>query len=115
MEKERKIGTVVRGLRAPIIREGDDLKEIVLDVLGAIIEDGDIVVGDGDVLCITEAVVARAQGNYATVDQISKDVMSKMGGETFGVMFPILSRNRFAVCLRGILADALATPSADPC
>ena len=106
MEKERKIGTVVRGLRAPIIREGDDLKEIVLDVLGAIIEDGDIVVGDGDVLCITEAVVARAQGNYATVDQISKDVMSKMGGETFGVMFPILSRNRFAVCLRGIARGA---------
>ena len=106
MEKERKIGTVVRGLRAPLIREGDDLKKIVLDVLGAIIEDGDIVVGDQDVLCITEAVVARAQGNYATVDQISQDVKSKMGADSFGVILPILSRNRFAVCLRGIAKGA---------
>ena len=106
MEKERKIGTVVRGLRAPIIREGDDLKKIVLDVLGEIIEDGDIVVGDRDVLCITEAVVARAQGNYATVDQISQDVKRKMGSDSFGVILPILSRNRFAVCLRGIARGA---------
>lgn len=106
MEKERKIGTVVRGLRAPIIREGDDLKEIVLDVLSKIIEDGDIVVEDRDVLCITEAVVARAQGNYATIDQISQDVKNKMGDGTFGVILPILSRNRFAVCLRGIARGA---------
>lgn len=102
MEKERKIGTVVRGLRGPIIREGDNLKEIVLNVLAEIIDDGDIVVEDHDVLCITEAVVARAQGNYATIDQISEDVKRKMGNETFGVIFPILSRNRFATCLRGI-------------
>ena len=102
MEKERKIGTVVRGLRGPIIREGDNLKEIVLNVLTEIIDDGDIVVEDHDVLCITEAVVARAQGNYATIDQISEDVKRKMGNETFGVIFPILSRNRFATCLRGI-------------
>lgn len=102
MKKERKIGTVARGLRGPIIREGDDVKEIVLDVLWDIVADGDIVVEDQDVLCITEAVVARAQGNYASVDQISLDVKKKMGDDTFGVIFPILSRNRFAVCLRGI-------------
>ncbi len=106
MEKERKIGTVVRGLRGPIIREGDDLKEIVLDVLSEIVADGDIVVEDQDVLCITEAVVARAQGNYATVDQISQDVKNKMRTDTFGVILPILSRNRFAVCLRGIARNA---------
>lgn len=92
----------MRGLRGPIIREGDNLKEIVLNVLAEIIDDGDIVVEDHDVLCITEAVVARAQGNYATIDQISEDVKRKMGNETFGVIFPILSRNRFATCLRGI-------------
>ncbi len=106
MEKERKLGTVVRGLRAPIIREGDNLQEIVLDVLSGVIEDGDIVVEDRDVLCITEAVVARAQGNYATVDQISADIKNKMGDDTFGVIFPILSRNRFAICLRGIARGA---------
>jgi F420-0:gamma-glutamyl ligase len=106
MEKERKIGTVVRGLRGPIIREGDNLKEIVLDVLSGVIEDGDILVQDRDVLGITEAVVARAQGNYATVDQISKDVKTKMGDDSFGVIFPIMSRNRFAICLRGIARGA---------
>jgi len=103
---ERKVGTVSRGLRAPIIREGDDLKKIVIDVVLEAEKAGEFVVQDKDVLAITEAVVARAQGNYATTDQIAEDVRNKLGGETIGVIFPILSRNRFAICLRGIAKGA---------
>ncbi|MCI9403703.1 MAG: F420-0--gamma-glutamyl ligase [Oscillospiraceae bacterium] len=98
----RMVGTVSRGIRAPIIREGDDLTEIVTQsVLEAARADG-FTVRDRDVIAMTEAIVARAQGNYATVDQIAADVKAKLGGGTVGVIFPILSRNRFAVCLRGI-------------
>lgn len=98
---ERLIGTVSRGIRAPIIREGDDISEIVVDsVLKASKDNFEI--RDRDVVAVTEAVVARAQGNYATVDQIAKDINSKFGDSTVGVLFPILSRNRFAICLRGI-------------
>ena len=98
---ERLIGTVSRGIRAPIIREGDDIAEIVVDsVLKASKDNFEI--RDRDVVAVTEAVVARAQGNYATVDQIAKDINSKFGDSTVGVLFPILSRNRFAICLRGI-------------
>lgn len=98
---ERLIGTVSRGIRAPIIREGDDIAEIVVDsVLKASKDNFEI--KDRDVVAVTEAVVARAQGNYATVDQIAKDINSKFGDSTVGVLFPILSRNRFAICLRGI-------------
>ena len=100
----RTIGTVSRGLRAPIIREGDDLIDIVTQsVLNAARspEDG-FTVRDRDIVAMTEAIVARAQGNYASVDQIAADVRAKLGGGTVGVVFPILSRNRFAICLRGI-------------
>ena len=99
---ERKVGTVSRGIRCPIIREGDDLVKIVVDsVLEAAASEG-YEMRNRDVVAITESVVARAQGNYASVDAIAADVRAKLGGETVGVIFPILSRNRFAICLRGI-------------
>ena len=99
---ERKVGTISRGIRCPIIREGDDLAKIVVDsVLEAAASEG-YEMRNRDVVAITESVVARAQGNYASVDAIAKDVKAKLGGETVGVIFPILSRNRFAICLRGI-------------
>ncbi|HOP72137.1 MAG TPA: coenzyme F420-0:L-glutamate ligase [Thermoclostridium caenicola] len=99
---ERTVGTVVRGLRAPIINRGDDLARIVVDtVIGASQAEG-FSIQDRDIIGITESVVARAQGNYASIDAIAKDVGNKFGRGTLGVIFPILSRNRFAVCLRGI-------------
>ena len=102
---ERMIGTVSRGVRAPIIREGDDIAQIVVDsVLKA--SEGNFTIQDRDVVAVTEAVVARAQGNYASVDAIAADVRSKFGDDTVGVLFPILSRNRFAICLRGIAKGA---------
>ena len=102
----RMVGTVSRGVRAPIIRSGDDIVEIVVNsVLEASADDG-FEIRDRDIVAITEAVVARAQGNYASVDNIADDVRAKLGGETVGVIFPILSRNRFAICLRGIAKGA---------
>ena len=102
----RMVGTVSRGIRAPIIREGDDLKKIVTEsLLEASRQDG-FTIHDRDVVAMTEAIVARAQGNYATVDDIAADVRAKLGGGTVGVIFPILSRNRFAICLRGIAKGA---------
>lgn len=103
---ERISGTVSRGLRAPIIREGDNLEQIVTDVILKGQEVGDYTIGDRDVVGITESIVARVQGNYASVDQIAADVRNKFGGKTVGVIFPILSRNRFAICLRGIARGA---------
>ena len=102
----RMVGTVSRGIRAPIIRSGDDLAQIVPEAVLAAAEAEGFAVRDRDVLAMTEAIVARAQGNYATVDQIAADVRAKLGGETVGVAFPILSRNRFAICLRGIAKGA---------
>ncbi len=102
----RMIGTVSRGVRAPIIRNGDDIAKIVTEsVLEAAKDDG-FVIRDRDIIAMTEAIVARAQGNYATVDDIATDVRAKFGGETVGVIFPILSRNRFSVCLAGIAKGA---------
>ncbi|MBO5755038.1 MAG: coenzyme F420-0:L-glutamate ligase [Clostridia bacterium] len=102
----RMVGTVSRGIRAPIIRSGDDLAAIVTDsVLEAAKSDG-FEFHDKDIVAMTEAIVARAQGNYASVDDIAEDVKNKLGGETVGVIFPILSRNRFAICLRGIAKGA---------
>ena len=102
----RMVGTVSRGIRAPIIRSGDDLAEIVTQsVLEAAADDG-FSIRDRDVIAMTEAIVARAQGNYASVDDIAADVRTKLGGGTIGVVFPILSRNRFAICLRGIAKGA---------
>ena len=98
----RMVGTVSRGIRAPIIRTGDDLVEIVSNSVLEAAEDAGFAVRDKDVVAMTEAIVARAQGNYASVDNIADDVRAKLGGETVGVIFPILSRNRFAICLRGI-------------
>ena len=99
---ERKVGTISRGIRCPIIREGDDLVEITVNsVLEAAASEG-YEIRNRDVVALTESIVARAQGNYASVDAIATDVRTKLGGETVGVIFPILSRNRFAICLRGI-------------
>ena len=98
----RMIGTVSRGLRAPIISTGDDLAKIVTDCVMQAVENGDFAVRDRDIVCITESIVARTQGNYVTVADIAADVKEKFGGETVGVIFPILSRNRFSVCLKGI-------------
>ena len=95
-------GVISRGVRAPIIREGDDIVSIVADsVERAMSEDG-FELHERDVVAVTESVVARADGNYASIDDIAADVRAKLGGETVGVVFPILSRNRFAICLRGI-------------
>ena len=106
MGTERKVGTVSRGIRCPIFREGDDLgSQVVASVLEAAEAEG-FELRDRDVICITESVVARCQGNYATVDAIAADVRAKLGGETVGVIWPILSRNRFAICLRGMAMGA---------
>ena len=103
---ERRVGTVSRGIRCPIIREGDDLAAIVATSVLEAAESEGFALRDRDVISITESIVARAQGNYATVDHIAKDVRTKLGGGTIGVICPILSRNRFAICLRGIAMGA---------
>ena len=100
--KERRVGTVSRGIRCPIIREGDDLAAIVTESVLAAAESEGFSLRDRDVISITESIVARAQGNYASVEDIAADVKAKLGSDTVGVIFPILSRNRFAICLRGI-------------
>ena len=103
---ERKVGTVSRGIRCPIIREGDNLPEIVVNsVLEAAASEG-FSLRDRDVISVTESIVARSQGNYATIEDIAADVKAKLGGGTIGVIFPILSRNRFAICLKGIAKGA---------
>ncbi len=105
-QQNRRVGTVSRGIRCPIIRQGDDLGVIVTEsVLEAAKCEG-FELRDRDVIALTESIVARAQGNYATVDDIAEDVKNKLGGGTVGVIFPILSRNRFAICLRGIAKGA---------
>ena len=102
----RMIGTISRGVRAPIIRQGDDIVQIVTSCILEASEDAGFAFHDRDIVAMTEAVVARAQGNYASVDNIATDVRAKLGGGTVGVIFPILSRNRFAICLRGIAKGA---------
>lgn len=99
---KRTVGTVVRGVRTPVIREGDNLVNIVVNSLQECQTEQNIKFNDRDIVAVTEAVVARAQGNYATTEQIAKDVSNKFGADTIGVIFPILSRNRFAICLKGI-------------
>lgn len=103
---ERKVGTISRGVRCPIIREGDDLAGIVVNSVVEAAQAEVFALRDRDVVAITESIVARAQGNYASVDAIAQDVKQKLGGETIGVIFPILSRNRFAICLKGIAKGA---------
>ena len=103
---ERKVGTTARGIRCPIFREGDDLPKIVVNTVLEAAEAEGFSIHDRDVIAITESVVARVQGNYAPIEAIAKDVKAKLGGETIGVIFPILSRNRFAICLRGIAQGA---------
>lgn len=105
-KNERRVGTVSRGIRCPIIREGDDLAKIVADSVLEASEYEGFELRDRDVISITESVVARSQGNYVSVDNIAEDVRKKLGGGTVGVIFPILSRNRFAICLRGIAKGA---------
>ncbi len=103
---ERRVGTISRGIRCPIIRENDNLADIVVEsVLGAAESEG-FEMRDRDVISVTESIVARSQGNYASVQAIAEDVKAKLGGETIGVIFPILSRNRFAICLKGIAMGA---------
>ena len=107
MEKhERRVGTVSRGIRCPIIREGDDLAQIVTQSVLEAAEYEGFELHDKDVISLTESIVARAQGNYASVEDIAADVKAKLGGGTVGVIFPILSRNRFAICLKGIAMGA---------
>lgn len=102
----RNVGTVVRGIRCPIIREGDDLAKIVVDSVLEAAKSDHFELGDRDVVAMTESIVARSQGNYASVEAIGKDVRNKLGGDTVGVIFPILSRNRFAMVLKGISLGA---------
>lgn len=99
---QRKIGTVSRGLRAPIVKDGDDLRKIVVDTFMNCVNAKEFEIGRKDVLAVTESILARSEKNYATTDQLAADVKAKFGGETVGIIFPILSRNRFAICLRGI-------------
>lgn len=103
---ERVVGTVVRGLRGPIINKGDSIEQIVVDTVLKASEVEGFTIQDRDIVTITESIVARAQGNYATINDIAQDVEAKFGDETIGVIFPILSRNRFAICLRGIAKGA---------
>ena len=106
MAEERRVGTVSRGIRCPIIRQGDDLAQIVTESVLKAAEAEGFELRDRDVISVTESVVARSQGNYCSVKDIAEDVKNKLGGETVGVIFPILSRNRFAICLRGIAMGA---------
>lgn len=106
IDMTRKIGTVSRGIRCPIIRQGDDLAQIVCSSVVEAAKSEGFALNDKDVVGITESILARSQGNYASIDAIAKDVKAKLGGETVGVIFPILSRNRFAICLRGIARGA---------
>ena len=111
---ERKVGTVSRGIRCPIIRENDNLADIVVTSVLEAAESEGFELRDRDVISITESIVARSQGNYASIDAIAKDVKNKLGGETIGVINPILSRNRFSICLKGaelnhILPHALSS------
>ena len=99
---ERKVGTISRGIRCPIIREGDDISSVVVKSVIEAAEAEGYEIRDRDIVAVTESVVARSQGNYVSVEAISKDVQAKLGSDTIGVIFPILSRNRFAICLRGI-------------
>ena len=99
---ERKVGTISRGIRCPIIREGDDISSVVVKSVIEAAEAEGYEIRDRDIVAVTESVVARSQGNYASVGAIAKDVKAKLGSDTIGVIFPILSRNRFAICLRGI-------------
>lgn len=103
---ERVVGTVVRGLRCPIVKEGDRIEDIVVESVLKASESEGFTINDKDIVTVTESVVARAQGNYASIDNIATDVKSKFGDDTIGVIFPILSRNRFAICLRGIAKAA---------
>ena len=103
---ERKVGTISRGIRCPIIREGDNLSDIIVNSVMEAAESEGFELRDRDVIAATESIVARSQGNYASVDDIAKDVKEKLGGETIGIIFPILSRNRFSVCLKGMAKGA---------
>ena len=103
---ERSVGTISRGIRCPIIREGDNLADIIVESVLEAAESEGFELRDRDVIAATESIVARAQGNYASIDAIAKDVKAKLGGETIGVIFPILSRNRFSICLKGIAKGA---------
>ena len=103
---ERKVGTISRGIRCPIIREGDNLADIVVNSVLEAAESEGFELRDRDVISLTESIVARSQGNYAPITAIASDVKAKLGGETVGIIFPILSRNRFSICLKGMAMGA---------
>ncbi|MBR4163647.1 MAG: coenzyme F420-0:L-glutamate ligase, partial [Solobacterium sp.] len=103
---KRITGTVSRGLRGPIVKTGDDLAKIVIETVMEAVENKEFEIQDRDVLAITESIVARSQGNYCTIDDIAQDVKEKLGGEDIGIVFPITSRNRFAICLKGFARGA---------
>ena len=103
---ERKVGTISRGIRCPIIREGDNLADIVVNSVLEAAESEGFELRDRDVISLTESIVARSQGNYAPISAIASDVKAKLGGETIGIIFPILSRNRFSICLKGMAMGA---------
>ena len=103
---ERKVGTVVRGIRGPIINQGDDIAVLAADAVLDAARSEQFELRDRDIIAVTESVVARAQGNYVTVQNIADDVRSKTGSDTIGIVFPILSRNRFSICLRGFALAA---------
>ena len=103
---ERKVGTISRGIRCPIIREGDNLVDITVNSVLEAAESEGFAIRNRDVIALTESIVARSQGNYASIEAITKDIKSKIDSDTIGVIFPILSRNRFAICLKGIASAA---------
>ncbi|MBP3891190.1 MAG: coenzyme F420-0:L-glutamate ligase, partial [Solobacterium sp.] len=103
---KRITGTVSRGLRAPIIKAGDALEDIVVDTVLTAEKQGELIIQDQDVLAITESILARAQGNYCSIDAIAKDIQTKFSSDTIGVVFPITSRNRFSLCLKGFARGA---------
>ena len=103
---ERITCTISRGLRAPIIRQGDNITDIVVNTVLKASESEGFSINDSDIVAVTESVVARAQGNFASIDDIAEDIKSKFGDNTIGVIFPIMSRNRFAICLKGIAKGA---------
>src|SRR5690554_6465825 len=103
---ERMVGTVVRGIRTPIINKGDNLEQLVTECVLKASEVEGFTIRDRDIIAITESVIGRAQGNYASIDAIAEDVRAKYGDDTIGLVFPILSRNRFGICLKGIAMGA---------
>ena len=102
----RLVGTVSRGLRAPIVKQGDDLANIVVNTVLEAEKNHELTIQDRDIVAVTESILARSQGNYCSIENIAEDIKEKIGSDTFGIIFPILSRNRFSICLKGMAKAA---------